>query len=401
MMYPAALLYPLIHASPGTPLQAGMRPGITGQNMKTENFTHTVFIDQATATYCQFCPSAANALKDIYDSQDYPFYYVALVGDKNDIAYERLKNDYNLYAYPTIFMDDGYKTKVGGGYSENSYRISIESCGLREVHDLDLTLSVEWKGDNTIEINVNITNNEKMSNMPPNTLSSMIKGPETGKIRTPQEFTIKTTDPNKDNIYYYIEWGDGQIENWIGPYNSGEEIIISHLWSEQETYKIKAKAKDEYGEESDWNTIEITVPKSKILTKNDNNPPNPPDITGPLSGKIKETYVYYITVTDPDEDDYLLQLEVDFGDGVVFETCGCDIPWNNGETIEVEHRWKKSGNYEIKARVMDVLGLWSNWSEPISVSMPKNKSLKIYNLLQIFQECYPNLFNILNQILKL
>ena len=140
------------------------------------------------------------------------------------------------------------------------------------------------------------------------------------------------------------------------------------------------------------------------LTNDDNNPPNPPIITGPLSGRIKETYVYNITVTDPDEDDYLLELEIDFGDGIIVERCGCDTPWENGETIEIEHRWEKSDTYEITGRVMDVYGEWSNWSDPLVVSMPKNKpyiNTPFLQFLENFFEKYPNAFPILRHLIGL
>jgi hypothetical protein len=105
----------------------------------------------------------------------------------------------------------------------------------------------------------------------------------------------------------------------------------------------------------------------------DNTPPNPPEITGPTSGTIKTTYIYEVLVSDPDENDELLKLEMDFGDGVITETCGCSQLWQNGQTVNVSHEWKKSGTYQITGRVMDVNGEWSEWSEPFSVSLPRSK----------------------------
>ncbi len=48
----------------------------------TSAFTHTVFIEEGTATWCPNCPNAAEALFSMYNSSDYPFYYVALVWDR-------------------------------------------------------------------------------------------------------------------------------------------------------------------------------------------------------------------------------------------------------------------------------------------------------------------------------
>jgi hypothetical protein len=134
---------------------------------------------------------------------------------------------------------------------------------------------------------------------------------------------------------------------------------------------------------------------------NYNNPPNPPLITGPLFGKIEEKYVYYITVTDPDEDDHFWELEIDFGDEIITEKCsGGDChPWDNGETILIEHSWKNSGSYDLKARVMDVYGAWSNWSEPLHVTMPISKSINSL-FLRIFEQ-YSNILTLLQQLLGL
>ncbi|MCK4415778.1 MAG: Zn-dependent exopeptidase M28, partial [Thermoplasmatales archaeon] len=81
-------------------------------------------------------------------------------------------------------------------------------------------------------------------NQPPDKPS--IDGPTSGKAGEEYDYTVSVVDPNDDVVYYYIEWGDGNIEEWIGSYDSGEEVIISHSWDEQKTYTIRAKAKDSH-----------------------------------------------------------------------------------------------------------------------------------------------------------
>jgi hypothetical protein len=67
-----------------------------------------------------------------------------------------------------------------------------------------------------------------------------------------------------DDIFFYIVWGDGDVEEWLGPYVSGTEITLKHTWPSQNTYELKAKAKDIYGAESEWAKLQITMPKTKI-----------------------------------------------------------------------------------------------------------------------------------------
>lgn len=98
-------------------------------------------------------------------------------------------------------------------------------------------------------------------NNPP--LIPEIDGPNTGKSGVEYNFTFSTTDPETDDVFYYIMWGDGYVEPWIGPFDSGEIINISHSWKTKGTYIIKAKAKDVNDKESDWATLEVKIPKSK------------------------------------------------------------------------------------------------------------------------------------------
>jgi len=101
------------------------------------------------------------------------------------------------------------------------------------------------------------------------------------------------------------------------------------------------------------------------LNFNDNNPPDPPVITGPSSGKIKETYTYDVTVSDPDEEDIIINIQINFGDKTI--TCGgCDGlgPWNSGDVQAFEHYWRRTGTFEVTARAQDSHGVWSEWSDP-------------------------------------
>jgi parallel beta-helix repeat protein len=97
-----------------------------------------------------------------------------------------------------------------------------------------------------------------LGNVPPN--APDINGTENGKIKTQYNYTFNSIDPNGDYMYYFIDWGDKTNSSWIGPYQTGKIIIKSHNWSKKGIYMIKAKAKDIYGNESDWGTLSVTMP---------------------------------------------------------------------------------------------------------------------------------------------
>jgi outer membrane protein assembly factor BamB len=100
-------------------------------------------------------------------------------------------------------------------------------------------------------------------NSPPS--NPNITGLNNGKPNTDYNFTFNSTDPDDDDIAEYIvNWGDGTGNVTIsGPFSSGEEVTISHSWTFQETFTIKAKAKDIYGAESEWSEFEVKIEISR------------------------------------------------------------------------------------------------------------------------------------------
>lgn len=87
-------------------------------------------------------------------------------------------------------------------------------------------------------------------NQPPN--APIISGPTSGIVSDDYNYTFIATDKEGDDLYLWIDWGDGSDTGWIGPYSSGEEVKLSPSWSEKGAYTIQAKAKDMRDAESDW-----------------------------------------------------------------------------------------------------------------------------------------------------
>ncbi len=93
---------------------------------------------------------------------------------------------------------------------------------------------------------------------PPNTPT--ITGQTSGKTGVTYLYTFVTTDPNGDDVYYFVDWGDNTSSGWLGPHASGVQSSATHSWSQQGTYTIKVKAKDIYDVESGWATLDVTMP---------------------------------------------------------------------------------------------------------------------------------------------
>jgi PKD repeat protein len=101
------------------------------------------------------------------------------------------------------------------------------------------------------------------NNTPPGTPE--IRGPSHGKPLVQYNFYVVSTDPDGDDLSYYVDWGDNTTSGWLGPYPSGAQEIVSHNWSQKGTYSVKVKAKDMHGAESDWGILPMKIPVSYDL----------------------------------------------------------------------------------------------------------------------------------------
>ena len=142
---------------------AAAYPNQTGSNLRNEQYTHNVFIEEGTGTWCPSCPPMAEVLHNISKMGEYPFYYTAIVEDMTKNSTIRLVDDYNIYGYPTAFFDGGKKVVMGSGRDEAYFISIIETCAKSDVHDLDLNLSVKWLGDGKLKIDFNITSLEELT----------------------------------------------------------------------------------------------------------------------------------------------------------------------------------------------------------------------------------------------
>ena len=90
------------------------------------------------------------------------------------------------------------------------------------------------------------------------------KGPRLFRINTYHKFSSSSTDPDGDKIYILFDWDDGKSSGWLGPYNSGENVNAIHKWTKRGIYKVRVKAKDINGTQSEWSdTISVIIPGIK------------------------------------------------------------------------------------------------------------------------------------------
>lgn len=129
------------------------------------------------------------------------------------------------------------------------------------------------------------------------------------------------------------------------------------------------------------------------FTTKANQPPNPPIIHGPASGKTKQAYDYSFNATDPDNDNVYYYF--DWGDNTNTEWIG---PYSSGAAITQSHTWSEQGTYTIKAKAKDINGAESGWGT-LSVTMPNSYNLPFKQFWMRLFERFPHAFPILRHLL--
>jgi hypothetical protein len=117
-----------------------------------------------------------------------------------------------------------------------------------------VTLKVTDNDDATDTYTTNATVREP--NQPP--LPPTLTGSSTGSTDENYVLRIVTTDPNNDNIRYFISWGDG-TDNVTSYLQSGQNTQRVHQWSSWGFFTIQVYAEEEYTEHLNSNISSLVV----------------------------------------------------------------------------------------------------------------------------------------------
>jgi len=201
-------------------------------------------------------------------------------------------------------------------------------------------------------------------------------------------------------------YGLGSEDSPIAPSGSYDESFYKALFTEK--IKELGKASHYSKEDNIWRIDEngyrwcyyqtnlFGDPSLKIKNPADTPPGKPQTPDGPSSGKINTEYPYKTSAVDPNDNQ--LYYLFDWDDGTYSEWLG---PFASGAQVTVKHTWNTKGNYQIKVKAKNTEEIESEWSDPLSVSMPKNKIYISTPLLLRFLQNHPNLFPMLRQLIKL
>lgn len=116
-----------------------------------------VFAEDITATWCGYCPSASEGLKDLSTERD-DFRFITLVDDRVPDAATRIE-EFNPTGFPTVMFDGGYDEKVGGVSSGDDYNENIDNCLERDLPEISIELDAYDMGGSEIRVDVTFNNN--------------------------------------------------------------------------------------------------------------------------------------------------------------------------------------------------------------------------------------------------
>jgi hypothetical protein len=105
---------------------------------------------------------------------------------------------------------------------------------------------------------------EKIDRIPKTPMFPTIVGPIIGDLGVGYEYEVSYEDPEGDDVFFKINWGDGRIQNWDGPYKSGEVVKYTHCWSPISFpgggyFNIMVQAKDSHNLLSRISKFEISM----------------------------------------------------------------------------------------------------------------------------------------------
>jgi len=191
----------------------------------------------------------------------------------------------------------------------------------------------------------------------------------------------------------YVTYGliERMSLNTFEAYREESAVTFGELWSKSIANYISPKM-----DSGDHKTVEEwqSFGDPTLAIADDSlAPEKPDDPEGTITGGANKEYTYTTSTIDPDGDQvyYLF----DWGDGKFSGWVG---PYNSGQTAEASYKWSEKGDYEIRVKAKDDHGVQSDWSDPLPISMPKNKPLvntPFVDLLERFPQLFPILRNLL------
>ncbi len=200
-------------------------------------------------------------------------------------------------------------------------------------------------------------------------------------------------DPSLESTYLYYR---NEIEElWhllIDLHDGSSEYVWDTTSLQNGNYQLQVVTEDTdklYGDDT----------SGSFVIYNTGAPANPPRIPETPSGeaRIKKGTEAIYTSQSTDLDSQAIYYLWDWGDNSSSDWLG---PFTSGEMVSAAHIWSQAGTCQIRVKVKDDTGLVSDWSDPLSVGITKDKpTLKTVGI-QLFEKII-NKFIFLSPVMQL
>jgi outer membrane protein assembly factor BamB len=189
----------------------------------------------------------------------------------------------------------------------------------------------------------------------------VVSGPAEAYQWSAPTFSFSTTDPNKDDVRYIIDWGDETPVETTSEYASGETAYVSHQYIKAQTFQVKAKAMDVKGNiQETWSSpFSITILANERPTK-----PTIASVIPNLRSVTAGESAYFIASGSNDPDGDSIQYQFIWKKGTV--TTGPLMA--SGGSFLAGYNFPEPGEYNIRAIARDKKGGVSDSSEPFSLT---------------------------------
>ncbi len=290
-------------------------------------------------------------------------------------------DEYVFHWTAAVKGEDAYGVPVDADFNQDGYVTMDEAFIYAEAHDTasESPQYGEYPQDTGSYISFYVTSDPPAKPTKPT-------GPTLGIWHLQYSYTSTAIEPDNEQIYYQFDWDDGNNSGWLGPYNSGQTGIGSHIWTELGTYNVTVKARDI------WGATSISS-EPLLVTITDNTPPAIPEVTGPPQGKPGKPYLFNMVTTDAQDDN--IYYFVDWGDDTTSNWLG---PYVSGTEIHLTHIWTEQGDYTVKVKAKDSLDSESDWGT-IQIVMPAQYKTMFATIFEYLLERFPRLLPFLHSLL--
>ena len=358
----------------------------TKLDIYTCNTPHIVLVEYLTLSSNPLSSSISNQLYYLYAAQTYDFIYLSLVADRNELAWKRAQ-ELGISDFPVVVFDGGFKYISGEQDSSLPYQDAIVECSVRKTSSINIFIEGTWTSSPCFpEIIINVL------------VGAIGEDIHMGRLLISViEITSDCEDQNGRPFDYVLvdHAFDKNITVESDPLGYFEAEIIFHPDSpgchrfNAPNYLLIATFYSDNTRYADATAVARIVPGEQ--------PTQPQGPVGDTKGKIGETLVFKTSSFDPDGHKIKYGWDWD-GNYKVDEWTKF---YNSDEQMEINHIWKNKGGYTVRVKAKDEKGFESFWSNPLSITISKNKPINLNILFQKFLERHLDLFLVWRPFLKL